>query len=291
MHLRELCRHRVGLAVVMALSLFIAVSSVQKVSLFPPGLSPRAVEIGSSSTHVLVDTPRSTAVDARSTPLAISSLTARANLLGNVMSSPPVREYIGRRAHISPERIQTVAPLTPDVPRALAEPGHEKKTSDILRSTDQYRIEIQAQPTAPVLDIYTQAPSAEAAAQLANGAVDGLRDYLSALALTQKISPEDQFRIVQLGRARGSVVNGGVRMQLALLSFFVTFGVSAAAVLFVTRVRRGWKVAEAEEAFGPTAVAGEDALDLELWAEWPEPDHAERRAGPNGSGATVSPRP
>jgi hypothetical protein len=242
--------------------------------------------MGSGSTHVLVDTPKSIAVDARSKAQALVSLTARANLLGNVMASPPVRAYIARRAHISPDQIQAVAPLTPDVPRALAEPGHEKRTSDILRSTDQYRMEIQAQPTAPVLDIYTQAPSADAARVLADAAVAGLRDYLATLARTQDVAPSDQVRLIQLGEASSGVINRGIRIQVALLSSILVFCVSAAAVLWIARVRRGWRAADEPE-WDEEDRDEPDADDL--WDERAQRDDAE--PGPPARGADRAPAP
>ena len=45
-----------------------------------------------------------------------------------------------------------------------------------------YRLEVQARPTAPILDIYTQAPSTAEAQRLADEAAAGLRDYLRAVA-------------------------------------------------------------------------------------------------------------
>ena len=53
-----------------------------------------------------------------------------------------------------------------------------RHTSDILKSTDQYRINLKANATVPMLDIYAQTPTAESAAALANAAVDELKAYL-----------------------------------------------------------------------------------------------------------------
>lgn len=247
-HLRELWRLRLGVAISFALALFIAVSSIDHVSLLPPKVSSRQLEIAAASTRVLVDSPRSEIIDLRTDTYAFTSLTTRAALLGNVMASAPVREYIARRAKIDPARIQASAPITADVPRNLSEPGSEKRASDILRSTDQYRIDIQSNPTVPILNISAQAPNKDAAERLANGAVDGLRDYLAALAVRQGTDPKKQVRLEQLGRARGGVINNGISLQIALLSFIFVFTLSCCAVLFLSRVRRGWSAAAADEA-------------------------------------------
>src|SRR3954469_2065729 len=202
-HLRELWRLRIGVLIVFALALFVALSSIDRVSLFPPGVKGgRQLEIAAASTRVLIDSPRPEIIDLRTDTYDLTSLTSRADLIGNVMASAPVREYIARRARIDPLRIQAVSPITANVPRSLGDPGSEKRASDILRSTDQYRLDIQASPSVPILSVSSQAPNKEAAERLANGAVDGLRDYLRALAVRQGTDPNKQIRLEQLGRAR-----------------------------------------------------------------------------------------
>jgi len=250
-HLRELWRLRVGVGLSFLLAVVIALTSINKVSLFPPGIKGRQLEIAAASTRVLIDTPRSGIIDLRTDTYTFTSLTTRADLLGNVMASAPVREYIARRAGVDPRRIEAVSPVTANVPRVLTEPGSEKRSSDILRSTDQYRLDIQANPTVPILDISSQAPTKEAAERLANSAVDGLRDYLSVLSARQGIKRNQQVRLEQLGRARGGVINHGVRVQMALLSFLVVFAISCCAVLFLSRVRRGWLAASHSEGDEP----------------------------------------
>jgi hypothetical protein len=243
----RLWRLRTGVAASLVLALFAAVWSLQEVSLVPPGLKPRSLEMATASTHVVVDTPRSTILDLRQNTYGLEALTNRAVLLGNVMANGPARESIATRAGVSADALEISAPLTPDQPQARADSGNQRHTSDILASNDQYRLSIQANPTVPVLDIYSQAPTAEQAERLANAAVDGLRTYLQDLAATKQTPEGKQIQLVQLGRARGAVVNEGVRWQVALLAFFLTFGVACATVTFLARVKRGWRLAAVSE--------------------------------------------
>jgi hypothetical protein len=106
---------------------------------------------------------------------------------------------------------------------------------------DQYRLNIQANLSVPMLDIYSQAPTAKSAAVLANAAVDELRVYLQQLATVQRTPARDRIRLLQLGRARGTVINEGVRWEVFVLAFVVTFALTCASVLFVARVRVGWR--------------------------------------------------
>lgn len=248
MHLRELSRLRRGLAISLALAVLAAVSVTYKVSLLPPSLSARDLEMGTASTRVLVDTSKSLILDIRYGTGDFDSLTTRAELLGNLMASAPVREYIARRAGIPADVIRTTTPLTPDFPRPTSANGGAKHQTDLFRSTDQYRLNIQTNPTVPILDVNAQGPTARSAEQLANGAVDGMKDYLAAVAGgAEGTGAADQPRITQLGRAHGTVINHGVRAEVLVLSFLLVFALSCAAAIFISRVRAGWSVARVTE--------------------------------------------
>jgi hypothetical protein len=244
MHLRELTRLRVGLVLSVIVALLISLSVTYKLSIIPPKLSSRSLEVGTASTRVVVDTSKSVALDIRYGTGDFAALTDRAVLLGNIMASAPVREYIARRAKIPADVIRASTPLTPDFPRPRATEGEQRRASDLLRSTDQYRLNIQANPTVPIIDVYAQAPTAKAAEELANGAVDGLRDYIDATGQKLRVGSEEQARLTQLGRAHGTLINSGVHLQVLLLTFVFVFAVCAAAALFISRVRLGWRLAE-----------------------------------------------
>lgn len=256
-HLRELSRLRYGVSVCLLLATFAALLVSYEVSFFPPGLQPRSLQMASATTDALVDTPTSVVLDLRQDTSDIDSLTNRAVLLGNVMASAPVRQYIARRAGVHADLIKATTPRTPNAPRPFATRDNKRKASDLLASTDQYRLNIEANPTVPVLKIYSQAPTAKAAAALANGAVDGLRDYLNQIATSQGIDKRTQVRVKQLGRARGAVINGGVSLQATVIVFVLFFFAAAAAAIFISRVRRGFMLAdEPEEPWRQAVDAG-----------------------------------
>jgi hypothetical protein len=241
--IRTLWHLRAGVAASLLLALLASLWSVQKISVSPPGLTPRSLEMATAATHVVVDTPTSALLDLRRDTYSLEGLTNRAVLLGNVMASDTVRRSIAQRAGVPADVLSVEAPLTPESPRPRVQAGQEKTASDILESTDQYRLSIQANPSVPVLDIYSQTPTAGSAEKLANAAVDELKAYISDLATEEQTPAEEQIRLVQLGRAEGAVINGSVHWQVALLAFFLTFAVACATVLFVWRVRQGWLLA------------------------------------------------
>jgi hypothetical protein len=240
-HLRELWQHRLGLIISIMLALLASVWSVAKISIAPPGIKPRTLQMAAANARALVDTPKSTVLDLDVNTYDFQSMTNRGVLVGNIMASTPVREYISRRAHIPAQLLQVSSPVTPDFPRALASSG-SRSTKDILKSPNEYRLSIQANPTVPVLDVYAEAPTAKAAEALANGAVEGMQDYLRDLGLRESIPDARQVKLEPLGRAKGSAINPGVSEKVAILSFLLAFGMCAVTVLAVDRVRRGWRV-------------------------------------------------
>jgi hypothetical protein len=245
--MRTLWRLRGGMILCLALSLLAAVWSVQKISLFPPSLTPRSLEMATASTSVVIDTPTSALVDLRQDTYSLDGLTNRAVLLGNVISSTTVRQHIARRAGLPVERLTIQAPLTPKQSAPRADSENRRTTGDIVKSTDHYRLNIQSNPSVPVLDIYAQTPNAESAAILVNSAVEELQAYLVDLARAEKTPPHKQITLIQLGKARGTVINEGVDWQIAILAFLITFGISSATVIFAARVRAGWRLAAAAE--------------------------------------------
>jgi hypothetical protein len=252
-HLRELWEHRLGLVASVLIASLAALWSVGKVTVFPPSVKPRVLQMAAASTRALVDSPKSAVLDLKVPTTNLQGMTNRGVLVGNMIASAPVRAYIARRAHVPTELLQVAGPVTPDFPRPLATSG-KRSTKDILKSPNQYRLSIQANPTVPILDIYAQAPTADAARALANGAVRGMQDYLVDLADAQHIAVDQRVHLEQLGQADGSVINPDVSIKLAILSFLLVFTASSVMVLAATRVRRGWQLEALSQQSAKTTV-------------------------------------
>ena len=247
MHLRELSRLPLGVAVSALLAAFAAVWSVADISFSPPRLEPRALDMATAQAQVVVDTPYAAAVDLRQGVDDIEPLKQRAVLIGTLMASAAVRADIADRAGVPAERLQIVAPRTPEQPRPVAQSGEKKGPADLFKSTDQYRLDVQANPTVPLLTIQAQAPTADASEDLANAAVSGLDDYLGQLAASENTPDELQVKLRQLGTAKGNVINKGVQVQVILVVFSLVFALSCAATILLARVRRGWHLARVAE--------------------------------------------
>jgi hypothetical protein len=239
--MRKLWRLKAGVLVSVVLALLAAVWSIDKISLFPPGLKPRSLAMATAVTHVLVDTPSSAMIDLREDTYSLIDLQDRAVVLGNVIANGSVEAGIAQRAHVPLELLRIQAPLTPAQASPQVNSQTARHVTDILKSNDQYRIDLEANTTVPMLDVYAQTPTAESAAALANATVDELKAYLAALAARQNTPLKYQIRLDQLGRATGVVITPGVKWQVAFLAFLLTLGVSCATLTFLARVWAGWR--------------------------------------------------
>ena len=248
--LRSLWQIRGWVVVCAAYAVLGAVLSVAQITAFPLDVNSRSLKMATASTQVVVDTPRSTLFDIRQDTVGIEALTNRALLLGNVMASPQVRADIARRAGVPFEQLQVLPPITPKQPRVLAEAGHARRSTDILKLSGEYRLYIKANPTVPFLQIYAQTPTARSAAALANASVAGMETYLGERARSTKTPGAEQVRLTQLGRAEGTIVNGGIAWRVAFLVFLVVFALSCATVIWVRRVYKGWRLATLREQMG-----------------------------------------
>ncbi|HET6508241.1 MAG TPA: hypothetical protein VFG42_15725 [Baekduia sp.] len=238
--LHQLWRHKLGAGLCLAFAVVMSLWSLYHLSIAPPGLTPRHLQIGAASTTVMVDAPKSKIVDLRANTQDFQSLTTRADLLSNVMASTPVRAFIAQRAGVPERAIVADASLGADLPRSATEPGSERRSTDLIQETDKYRLAISSNEAQPIIYVAAQAPSGEAAARLANAAVDGLNDYLTMMADREGIAPTARTRLIQFGRAQGGVVNPSVDIEIGLLTFLISFVVACAAFRVVLRVRHGW---------------------------------------------------
>lgn len=238
MHMRELWEHKLGFAIALAIAL-LAAGRMYGFSIFPPDLDHSAGN-GRAVTHVLVDTPQSTTVDLRQGTYDLEGLNNRALLVSNAMASAAVVERIASRAVVPPNAIRINTPLNAEYPEGVTESGGLQGAEGLFPAL-LYRLDIQANPTVPLIDINTEAPTQDAAVKLADAAADGLNSYLTAIARSDATPSGSRINLVQLGRAQPVATSRGAGPALTLFVFALVFAAASATVLFVTRVRKGWR--------------------------------------------------
>ncbi|HEX3803734.1 MAG TPA: hypothetical protein VHV75_12925 [Solirubrobacteraceae bacterium] len=237
--IHKLWQAKARLLLCVVLATLAAILTVYKVS--PSGISSRHFEMASALTHVLVDTPTSSIIDLHESTYTLADIQDRAVVIGNILANDPVEAAIAKKAGVPDSLLRIQAPLTPKQSQPQVNSQTARHVTDVLKSNNQYRLDIEANTTIPMLDIYAQTPTAASAAALANAAVYELKIYLAQMAATEHIPVRSQIHLDQIGRATGLVINPGVDWQVALLAFLLTFAAALAATTYGARVRAGWR--------------------------------------------------
>jgi len=253
-----LANKRLLVAVVMTSSAIGLLATVANV-----GTNLAALKISAASAHVLVDTDPPL-VERSLQPADFRALVSRTALLAQAMSSPPVLRRVAAKLNVPADRMGGETIATDNVAKALTDPDSEKRASDILRTRLPYRLEVQARPGRPIVDVYAQAPSPAEARRFADTAAAGLRDFLRALAARQG-HESSGVALRQLGPARGGVVNSKAPLTIAVLTFLTGFGLSAGILLLLIAVRRGSPARALRHPAAATAPTGQPEHRSDDW--------------------------
>ncbi|HSZ05141.1 MAG TPA: hypothetical protein VK778_08060 [Solirubrobacteraceae bacterium] len=202
------------------------------------GLKARSLQYSSATTQLLVDSPTSVLGDLSQ---SFEPLSARATVYANFMASPAVLALIGQQVGLSGGQLYATGPVSASQPRVVQEPTALKRNTEITGETDPYRLSFESQPNLPTINVYAQAPSTALAVGLANGAVVGLKQYVTALEEADKTPPRARVTIRRLGPANGAVVDGGISKELAVLVFVGVCLLWCILLLAASRFREVWR--------------------------------------------------
>lgn len=229
-----LWRHRLWIVPGVLVAMLAVLFTSFNVTLSPPALERDSAEFAAASTQVLVDFPeRSSILDLENT---IDPLVQRASVYARLAPSPAVLALIARKAGIPASQIDAKGPYKPGSPRLEREPSAERRASQLRAEREVYRLrfDTEADQSIPIVNIYSQAPTLAEAARLADGATEGMQDYVARIQRQEGLKPNQTVRLRALGRAEGGVVNPGVDRQVAALTFAGTFVIWCSFVLLVS---------------------------------------------------------
>src|SRR5579864_4038294 len=93
--IRQLWSRKLLVGIVLCIAAIAAVLSANRISLSPPGLHSRALQVGAASSQILIDSPQSALVDGASTN-TFEALSTRAKIYGEYLSSLAARAEIAK---------------------------------------------------------------------------------------------------------------------------------------------------------------------------------------------------
>ncbi|HEY4096003.1 MAG TPA: hypothetical protein VGM33_10850, partial [Baekduia sp.] len=213
-------------ALAALVGLLCAASTAFTVSLAPPGLHARHQTIAAAGLHVLVADPKLPFASPGVTNGDVLVLTKRTQLYATMMVSQPVVALTAAKLGIPAASIGAISRLTSNAPAAMLDPDLERHANELLASRKPFRLDVQADPNLPVINVYAAAPSPDGAVALASAAVDALERELVAWRADHVAGTDRSVVLRVLGEPRGAIVNDNIRPQVLLLTFLLAFGVA-----------------------------------------------------------------
>jgi uncharacterized membrane protein YgcG len=145
------------------------------------------------------------------------------------------------------DRLIAIAPTAPGSGGPTVPTTLSQKASEASKTPGAYLLTLQSDETLPIVSIDAQAPTAAAAARLANAATTGLRDYLRSVAGAQNLPATRQIVVSGLGGAQAADQVRGPRKLFAIAAFVFVFGFACFAIIMISGIARGWRRAAALE--------------------------------------------
>jgi capsular polysaccharide biosynthesis protein len=264
--LRVLWRHRMLVVVAALIAVLVGLAVAYRIGM-PPKLASRQYTVGVASLTALVDTPSSQVVDlGGKTGADIGTLSARASLLANLMTSSPIKDEIASRAGVAPDQLIAVSPAAAPGAQGAGASGPPDKTNDPKAKILTTKIPNLESGEIPIIAVTTQAPDADTAARLANESVAVLQAHLKTVAGIDNVPDARRVVVRQLGQARSATVSRGPARLMAVGAAIVVFGFGCLAILGIFALVNGWRrAAELEPGDDEPYVYGEDPEHDDAW--------------------------
>lgn len=242
--LHELLRRPGWLVLGAVVAVFAALSTAYDINGIPPRLDEKTLSLGTASTTVLVDTPKSsiTNVAADLKPLA-----ARAAVFARLAGSRPVRQAIASEVGLRETALRVDTPIEGDLPRAGGSGSRDRRISSILEEDRQFRVGFIAQTGLPTITVTAQAPRVPDAIKLADASASAFKKYIEGVQVRQRQPLIERVSIRQLGPAEGGLVAKEINRQLAVMTLLAAFVGWCLALLAVTGVARNLAAIRAAE--------------------------------------------
>ncbi len=238
--IRQLWQRKGLVAVVLGLAVFAAILTAYQVSISPPGLHKRTLQVSAASSQILVDSPKSTLISGGSSD-TFDALATRAKIYGQYLSSLEARRQIAKKVGVPPATIATAGPYSPETGQTAYEsqPAGER-ANELLKEGAVNRLVFTAQEGVPILSVSSQAPTTERAIALANASFQVLTDYVASLEAEDK-PVSDGVTLRELGTPQGGTLGSSNGMILMALAFLAVFGLGCAAILIAPGFARRWR--------------------------------------------------
>jgi hypothetical protein len=237
--LAEICdclrRHRGVVVIIVLMAVAAGVASGYRIVGFPPTVEARALPLGMATKQLYVDAPQSALgrLDVDAGPMI-----ARTGTLTQVIDSEQIRVETARLSHIPVHDLTVEGPFSgPPSINNVVTPS-EARAHQVIAERTPYRLTSLVHTDLPVVTLFVQAPSPEAAAAVAENAYRALQRYLASLERPLAAKPLHQLVVRSMGPPAAGSVHGGIGKAVTVFAFLATLIIGLLLLLSASGVRR-----------------------------------------------------
>lgn len=220
--LRLLRRHLPLVVIGGFAALFVGLSFMYEISPAPPTLTSRAQSSGEAAGRVLIAAREEPAFDVQSK--VADTLSERAALLADLMSTDAARERIAQVAGVEPDELAVLGPSTRAVAVQVA--LAVKATEVAAAPRKPYVLAATVEGQVPIISLRAGAPDSAAAARIVDAAAGDLDELIAS-----RSSRAPALDVQRLGPAVESTIVDGPKLAVAVLAAFVIYGLWCAAIV------------------------------------------------------------
>jgi hypothetical protein len=233
---RLILSRRLWLMIGLPVSAVIALCTVASVSLSPLAVRGGGLGFAVAKSELYVGPPGALATTNLADVPAL--FIQQAIALAAQTPSPEMRDLIAMKAGIPPRQLAIDGPLDLNISVFQNQPDGEKRSTQILVQNAPYRVGIVEDLVLPEIAVTAQAPDPAQAARLASATGEALSSYLNGIQDASRTPVRQRLEVSPLGPA--SVTDGAKKgvINVAVLTFLLTFAVWSGVVVAVTAIVR-----------------------------------------------------
>lgn len=176
--IRQLWRLRLLVALGVLIAVAVAIPVGYDVSLSPLRIKQRSSTVGAAQQSMFVDTPRSSLVER---PRGFDDSIGRAAVIGRLVNTPTVKADAARALGVTPGRITVEGPLPNGLQAQSSEPSAQQRANQVLGERSDLRVFVDTDAEAPIITLFTQAPTGAQAVELSEAVSRSLQRYVGRL--------------------------------------------------------------------------------------------------------------
>jgi hypothetical protein len=223
--LRVLRRHRILVALGVALTAFLVLTMSYRVSFLRPSLASKQQTSGLASARVILAARTQPAFDLESQ--ITDTLGTRAALLSDLLSSDNVRARIARGAGLQPSQLAVLTPVWGPPAIDVALPVSATEAAGL--TYEPYVLSVTSEGKIPIISLTTTGPDALRAAKVANAGVAAVTELIAS-----KSFGRPDIVVEPLGPARARTLVTGPKKAIAIGAALVVFAVWCTAIVFLS---------------------------------------------------------